>query len=183
MARKTNVNLLEIYKKYQMPDAGGDKGTAHSYMPIYAKLLKQDADFLEIGVWEGHSLAMFSEFFTGEVIGLDIDISRNKFGNKAFLCNAISPKEIKKTLGDLRFDYVIDDGSHRLLDQKISFALLWEYLKPGGIYFIEDIMGIAELQNLKEFCLYFQPAQITEWDLRANKNRYDDILLAIQKVE
>lgn len=177
------MNLLEIYKKYQMPDAGGDKGTAHSYMPIYAKLLKPNADFLEIGVWEGHSLAMFSEFFTGKVIGLDIDISRNRFGNNALLCNATNPQELKEALGDSRFDYVIDDGSHTLQDQKTSFALLWEYLKPGGIYFIEDILGLAELKSLKEFCMYFQPAKITEWDLRANKNRYDDILLAIQKVE
>lgn len=177
------MNLLEIYEKYAMPDAGGDKGTAHSYMPIYAELLKSDSDFLEIGIWEGHSLAMFSEFFTGQVIGLDIDISLNKFGNKALKCNATNPKEIKESLGALRFDYVIDDGSHRLYDQITSFALLWEYVKPGGIYFIEDITGSEELESLKQFCSFFQPAEIMEWDLRAKKNRYDDILLAVRKVE
>lgn len=177
------MNLLEIYEKYKAPDGGGDKGTAHSYMEIYADLLEPDADFLEIGVWQGHSLAMFTEFFTGHVVGLDIDLSQNSFGNNAILCNATDKNAIAKSLAGMRFNYIIDDGSHRLDDQKASFQLLWDYLKPGGLYFIEDIVGLPELENLKQFVLDFQPAGILEWDLRSKKNRSDDILLAVQKVD
>jgi hypothetical protein len=38
------------------------------------------------------------------------------------------------------FDVVIDDGSHRPDHQQITFGALFPYLKPGGVYFIEDLM-------------------------------------------
>lgn len=38
------------------------------------------------------------------------------------------------------FDVIIDDGSHRADHQQITFAALFPFLKPGGLYFIEDLM-------------------------------------------
>lgn len=177
------MRLLEIYKNYQAPDRGGDKGTQHSYMDVYAEMLKPDADLLEIGVWEGHSLAMFTEYFSGTVIGLDIDLSRNVYGNRAIKCNATDPEQIAQALGDMKFDYIIDDGSHRIEDQKASFSLLWDYLKPNGIYFIEDIVDIPSFEELKNHCNQVNPRFIWEWDLRHIKGRHDDLLLGVQKVE
>ena len=40
------------------------------------------------------------------------------------------------------FDIIVDDGSHYSAHQMESFRVLWEHgLKPGGLYFIEDIEG------------------------------------------
>lgn len=38
------------------------------------------------------------------------------------------------------FDYIIDDGGHTVPQMWNSFQYLWEHaLKPGGVYFIEDM--------------------------------------------
>lgn len=37
------------------------------------------------------------------------------------------------------FDIIIDDGGHTMKQQKTSLKTLWPALKPGGIYFIEDL--------------------------------------------
>lgn len=181
MARK--ADLVEIYSRYQGAEGGGDKGTIHSYIDIYAEYLDPTGDLLEIGVWEGHSLAMFQEFFTGTVIGLDIDLQRLKFEVNAKLCDATNGEDVAKTLGSQQFDYIIDDGSHRLEDQVKSLGILWHYLKPGGIYFIEDIVSTAVLDNLVRFGKTLEPKNYWTWDLRPQKGRSDDILLALQKVD
>jgi hypothetical protein len=47
---------------------------------------------------------------------------------------------VKESGGE--FDIIVDDGSHFSDHQLESFRVLWEHgLKPGGIYFIEDIEG------------------------------------------
>jgi hypothetical protein len=44
----------------------------------------------------------------------------------------------KKTGGD--FDFIVDDGGHDMNQQIISFETLLSSVKPGGFYFIEDLL-------------------------------------------
>merc|ERR1719253_1185480 len=37
------------------------------------------------------------------------------------------------------WDIIIDDGSHKPEHQIISFQNLWEKIRPGGMYAIEDV--------------------------------------------
>lgn len=37
------------------------------------------------------------------------------------------------------FDVIIDDALHASKHQQITFSFLFRYLKPGGIFFIEDL--------------------------------------------
>ena len=68
--------LNEIYDNYQFPDGHGDKGTAHTYINEYSKLLEDyrgGSSVLEIGVHTGLSLKMWSEYFTdSQIYGIDI---------------------------------------------------------------------------------------------------------------
>lgn len=45
------------------------------------------------------------------------------------------------TNNPVKFDFILDDGSHRLEDQVKSFMLLYNYLEVGGIYLIEDVLS------------------------------------------
>lgn len=37
------------------------------------------------------------------------------------------------------FDIIIDDGGHFMNQQRVSLEELWKIVKPGGIYFCEDL--------------------------------------------
>ena len=41
--------------------------------------------------------------------------------------------------GDL-FDVIIDDGGHRMLQQKTTLKHLWELVAPGVIFVVEDLL-------------------------------------------
>jgi len=119
---------------------------------------------LEIGTNKGSSLRMWAEFFPNALVhGLDItreyeipDIldhdriktaivdQRDKeaikeamlydFGFTAPWHDIATPRE------DRQFDIIIDDGSHEQADQQISWGYLFFWLKPGGLYVIEDVI-------------------------------------------
>jgi hypothetical protein len=182
---KTNLNkisLSEIYPKYSAPDGGGDKGTAHTYIEIYEKEMSKTTDIslLEIGVWEGHSLAMWQEYFRDSyILGLDIDLGKVRedlFDINAITADATKPLEMKLGI----FDYIIDDGSHNVHDQIASLSLLWDNLASKGKYFIEDIRNSEALAQIKNF-LNNREATYRVYDNRHIKNRSDDILLVIDK--
>ena len=46
-------------------------------------------------------------------------------------------KFIDETGGD--FDIIIDDGGHTMNQQQVSLETLWKIVKPGGMYFVEDL--------------------------------------------
>jgi hypothetical protein len=171
--------LEKVYRKFTSDNGGGDKGTLHSYIPVYEREIDRRAGLalLEVGVFEGHSLAMWEKYLEGStVVGLDVDLSRCLFDVDARQCDATNPDQIVEALGGLTFDYIIDDGSHKPADQVRSFELLWERVKPGGKYFIEDIESDEALVTLVE-TVAKMGVEFTVHDLRPDKGRYDDILL------
>jgi SAM-dependent methyltransferase len=51
------------------------------------------------------------------------------------------PLAIRDKIVDLKrkFDIIIDDGSHRHDHQQKTLSALFKFLKPGGLYIIEDL--------------------------------------------
>jgi hypothetical protein len=175
------VKLAEVYAKYSAPDSGGDKGTAHSYIDIYeAEMTKRNAiALLEIGIYEGHSIAMWQEYFQdSEIIGIDIDLSRVKF-DLEYIIEADATSLIP-WIADKKFDYIIDDGSHEVQHQVLSFDAWWPTVKAEGKYFIEDIKGDPEL-NLLQTHLSNRGIRYKTYDNRRLKGRSDDILIVATK--
>lgn len=176
-------NLLEIYKKYSTPEGKGDKGTIHSYMEIYDYHIKQKENLalLEIGVCEGHSLAMWREFLDGEIFGVDIDISCVKFDLS--LCEVIqsdaTTPAFPEKLNNKTFDYIIDDGSHFIDHQIKSLIILWDNLKSGGKYFIEDIT--RENSEILQDFLIQNSFSFEKHDFVNKTGRNDDIIFVIYK--
>jgi hypothetical protein len=178
--------ILDSYNKYSvnLDIGGGDKGTVHSYLNTYEKFInkKENINLLEIGVFQGHSIKMWKDFFENSTIyGVDIDLSKVNFDlSDCIIFNSDATKEsFLSDIENIEFDYIIDDGSHLFEHQIQSFDLLWNSLKKGGVYFIEDITpnSLTPLINSLEkrkisFYLYSG---------RGITNRYDDFMIIVEK--
>ena len=119
-----------------------------NYGPIYdrhfADYRDRSINILEIGVLKGGSMRLWEKYFPhANIFGIDIDEECQQYesdrtkifigdqGDVSFLRN------IKATIP--RIDIIIDDGSHRAKDQKITFEEMYYHLSTPGVYLIEDI--------------------------------------------
>ena len=173
--------LNEIYQKYSSPEGHGDKGTAHSYIEEYDRLLepyRHNSTVLEIGLYSGESLRMWDEYFIdSNVIGVDItshnlgEILLDKKYN--ILIGDATKESFLNMIEDKMFDVIIDAGSHFLSDQVNSFSLLKNRMNPGGIYIIEDVTNIDTSRNTFEEL----HNNVEIIDNRHIKRRSDDVLV------
>lgn len=168
------TTLSEIFA-HQL-EAHTDKGSSHSYIEVYEDLLrdKKIGVILEIGVFKGYSLAMWQEFFPlALVLGLDLNLTWLEVPNlKVVQGDATNAEFVREKFGHLRFDLVIDDGSHLVEDQLKSFNVFRSLMNQGGIYVIEDVQDPYNYEHL----LALHPAAKLI-DRRSLKNRYDDVLI------
>jgi len=170
-----------------------DKNTTHSYLNTYETLFKPKKNsarnILEIGIQDGGSIKLWYDYFKNATIyGLDIrkikDIwpeiknkTRIKIGcfdayNENFVNNQIKPLNIK-------FDVMIDDGPHTLESMIFFIKNYLPMLSDNGIFVIEDIPSIEWINILSNLVPENMKKCIRVYDLRKNKNRYDDILFTI----
>ena len=54
--------------------------------------------------------------------------------------DASDPAQLSRVRLPDTIDIIIDDGSHRFLDQEKTLHTLWGRLAPGGFYVIEDML-------------------------------------------
>lgn len=161
------MSLVELFKTGKFKT---DKGLVHSYLPVYDMLFERfrdHADILEIGIAEGGSLRLWEAYFrSGTVTGIDIDTVIRKRGR----ITTLRGDSTILNLGSNMFDIIIDDGSHRVMDQIKTFQHMKRSLRPDGIYTIEDVRieNVPILLSISEF---------TVIDLRRVRHREDDILL------
>ncbi|HLM70151.1 MAG TPA: class I SAM-dependent methyltransferase [Thermoplasmata archaeon] len=142
--------LSELAEKY-----GTDKGpSTHNYTPVYHTLLSSRREkvekVLEIGIFRGNSLKMWSDYFPrAKIVGVDIDPK----------CAAIFTKaewpRIEVIIGDAAHDprvirdidiaigrdvdLVVDDGSHLGEEIGKAFDAYFFMLRDGGLYVVEDV--------------------------------------------
>ena len=119
------------------------------YLAVYDAELRpwyqQRVSLLEIGVQNGGSMQVWSQYFdpASVLVGLDIDeriASLDPAPNvELFVADGTDPTQLFGAIGDHTFDIIIDDGSHFSSDIANSFRLLFTRLNPGGRYFLEDL--------------------------------------------
>ena len=174
--------LNEIYKQTATDVAAlGDKGTIHNYIDGYyenalSTYRSSATRVVEVGINEGHSIGMWQEYFqNAEIIGVDI-VNRNVKSTARLIYGDATKEETFADISDI--DVVIDDGSHLLSHQLMTFSILFPKLKNGGIYIIEDI------QDLDNTVHYFKDLHYSfeVFDLRKDKNRYDDVIIQYKKI-
>ena len=176
--------LTNIYKKFSAPEGSGDKGTAHSYIENYYhhrfnKIRLNKLNILEVGVSTGLSLEMWCEYFpNSNIIGVELEKINYKPSNdriKVIIGDATDAKTFQKIEN---LDIIIDDGSHIFTDQIFSYAILFDRLKKGGIYIIEDVKDIDSVGP------FFNRLNVNTkiFDFRKLKKRDDDVIIEIIKV-
>ena len=127
---------------------GGDCFKWEHYFDIYdrhcAGFRGRAPKVLEVGVMRGGSLQIWKRYFGpgANIHGVDInprcerhveeDIAVH-IGNQG---DGVFLRNLGRDFGP--FDVVIDDGSHRMEDQKVSLDTLWHFVRDGGVYFCED---------------------------------------------
>ena len=190
-------SLAEIYQNHCSQNAGGDKGTIHSYIEVYEALLapyRENTNVLEIGIAYGHSLLMWKDYFVNSnIYGIEIDKpgcdhmkADPRFeGLHIINENVDNHAEMLAHLEGINFDVIIDDGSHVLRHQTASYHVLKHKLNPDGIYIIEDVDNIdlwkGTYHAIRDHYQYIDNTkQVDIIDLREIKGRFDDVMVVIQ---
>jgi len=127
-------------------DFNTDKITYHNYWGFYERhfssLKNEKLNILEIGILRGESLRLLKSYFNNTLIhGIDINkVEILDEGIKTYQMSQIDFDAFKNNFKDLKFDIIIDDGSHLTSHQIDSFGFLFnEMLVDGGLYIIEDL--------------------------------------------
>jgi SAM-dependent methyltransferase len=127
---------------------GTDKSTrAHGFTPFYQLHLedrrKQVKSVLEIGVRYGASLRMWAHYFPhAQLYGIDraLDPAFSEPRVTLFEGDQTDRRVLEQAIrAGARFDVIVDDGSHIAGHAEASFRCLFEHLRPGGLYVIEDL--------------------------------------------
>jgi len=176
-----------------------DKNTLHSYLPLYEELLNSKKNsaknILEIGIGDfnmknGGSILMWRKYFlNAKIYGVDkLDISRvydilvkDPQVKLYTSVDGYDENFVKNTFvnSDIKFDFILDDGPHTLDSMKKFIELYSELLEDDGILIVEDIQSWDWIDELKNVIPEKLKPFVQTFDLRQNKNRYDDIVLAI----
>ncbi len=121
-----------------------------SYIPVYEGVLAPFRDkpiaLLEIGIQNGGSLEIYSEYFTRPKILIGCDINPKcrllEFASGIEVvvgdCTADAVRD-EITAISRSFDIIIDDGSHVSHDVITAFLKYFPLVEAGGIYVIEDL--------------------------------------------
>lgn len=115
------------------------------YHRHFERFRSKPVTVLEFGVYHGGSLQMWKHYFGAgaRIVGVDINPA----------CTMLAEDQIEIVIGDqedrgflagLRerlgsVDIVIDDGGHTMAQQIATFEEMFEAVRPGGVYLVEDL--------------------------------------------
>jgi len=137
-----------------LKDSGSDKYHLHHYEQYYEKWLepfrsKSDLTILELGARDGRSMQLWDKYFEHPkmILGLaygayseNAEQRAQKFTHvEIFRGDQSEPNTMAHLRDEGPWDIIIDDASHVPQHQVYSLFHLWQSVKPGGIYVIEDL--------------------------------------------
>jgi len=134
--------LDEIGKKYETDKCSKDHNYLNKYEFFLGKWKNSNINVLELGVFKGGSLKMWSEYFANSTIyGIDIEKECLKYEgkNRKVYIQDLNEEEGLAKLGRLHPTIIIDDASHFWSHQIKALYQLLPTLQEGGIYILEDL--------------------------------------------
>ena len=146
------LNLTEIADYYET-----DKGNIkHLYTPIYESVIGnlKNINLLEIGIANGCSLKAWSHYYPGsKITGIDINPNCKILCKDNDKINIIISDVLEYEFNE-KYHVIIDDGSHIPRDMIKSFTKLWNNVKSGGYYIIEDMNACKNVNYVSEVLKY-----------------------------
>jgi hypothetical protein len=178
-----------------------DKNTHHSYLETYDKLFSSKKlsaqKVMEIGIAHGGSIKLWRDYFiNAEIYGLDIMTKDTIKNLHVVLSNLFELDRVQLFTGidaynsnfynmflekNIKFDIIVDDGPHTIESLKIFIKNYSKMLSENGILVIEDVQSIDWYSILKEELPEDLQRNLKLYDLRNIKNKYDDILIVLEK--
>lgn len=123
---------------------GTDK--ANLFLEKYEFFLKKYKEkafsLLELGVLNGESLKLWNRYFPqAKIFGVDIDERCRQYASEHIniIISDLSDGDHIEQLKRIEPSIIIDDASHLWSHQIKALIILWDALKNGGIYIMEDI--------------------------------------------
>jgi hypothetical protein len=137
------------------------------YNNLLKSMINDKFNFLEIGVFYGSSIKMWNDYFNNAII-YGADTFKGKQGNGRYFNNPeyfynqwqlykntiynrvelikldqSSIDELKNFVNycksnNIKFKVILDDASHLMRDQQITFYYLFQLLDDNGLFIIED---------------------------------------------
>src|SRR3989344_1967413 len=167
--RAFGVYLVHCLKQYRYNDLlqfaieeATDKGVlGHNYVRVYDFFMRSRRDSIgylcEVGLLrrvaqrsssqkvhpEAPSLRMWRKYLpTAHLVGFDIkEFEQPHDKNCTIIQGDQSSREDLQKIVDHHsgYDVILDDARHASPHQQITLSYLFPHLKPGGLYFIEDL--------------------------------------------
>lgn len=139
--------LLDLYKTHT--GKVSDKWALYlrEYDRLFAPYREQAISMLEIGIQNGGSLEIWSQYFPNaqKFVGCDInpDCAKLMYADPriAVIVGDATTSEIQAQVlvQSASFDLIIEDGSHTSSDIVKAFARYFPALKTGGLFVAEDL--------------------------------------------
>lgn len=192
------MTLSEIQKNKELLT---DKNSVHNYFCIYEKLFQpiknEKLNIMELGLHKGHSLILWLEYFkNSNVYGVDWKLFNQRndnifkqyltYENDRLFLYTFNINEVEQfdIFNNIKFDIIIEDADHDLLQQTRTFDQLKSKLNQGGIYIVEDIQS----QNLRAWYDKMKKEQKPRYnyvfiDLREYRQSTDNILMIYKNGE
>ena len=172
---------------------GSDKTGYHNYETVYSNLfsnLKSVTEVLEMGIHMGASLRAWKDIFSNaKVVGLEYNPERFFTEDRITSFYVDQTKEhtfdnFINFVGDRKFNFIVDDGSHYLEETKRTFIKLLPLLEVNGWFVVEDIRAEFEenwLDLAQELPTNYEWYLINMNEL-ATTNGADNIVLAVKRL-
>ena len=156
-----------------------DKHYQHNYFgQVYQDVLSPIKNnvktLVEVGISDINSLTVFKRFFKyAKVYGINTQENTVNDETDIIKCDQSKPEELNELIKNFSdgVDVILDDGTHKMYDQQITMAIMFNVLKSGGIFIMEDLHTSVEcLMPNKLMFGWGDPTKTTTLQMLENYN-------------